>query len=120
MPSGIERLRYAWRLYRICRVLRIEPYAKTVSYILDDDDSILYGGRRCGKTTAVILDILVRRRAPTSHLADLRKPGYDMTLLHRDPDYEYITGARLFANSLLYAWALKCDVSGIKVGYKNF
>lgn len=120
MPSGIERLRYAWRLRRICRVLYIKIYPAVKAYVLDDDDSILYGGRRCGKTTAVILDILVRRRAPTSHLRDLRKPGYDMALLHRDPDYEYITGARQFANCLLYAWAFKCDISGIKVGYKNF
>ena len=74
----MKGLIYRWRLWRICRKLKIEPMKWQKDYVLGKLDRFCgpLAGRATGKTTAVILWGLVRKiktRDLTEQLA-LRDP----------------------------------------------
>lgn len=49
-----------WRLWRICRRLGIKPYSWQRDFVLGITDHLEYPpGRRTGKTTAVLLKLMV-------------------------------------------------------------
>ncbi len=50
-----ERTKAKIRLRRICKALGVEPYPEMVRYVIDRDETIFRGGRRNGKTLALII-----------------------------------------------------------------
>lgn len=64
-----ERTKAKIRLHRICKALGVEPYPEMVRYVIDRDETIFRGGRRNGKTLALIIDELV-----CSSMERLEKP----------------------------------------------
>ena len=63
-----ERTKAKIRLHRICKALGVEPYPEMVRYVIDRDETIFRGGRRNGKTLALIIDELVYKRIPPTLL----------------------------------------------------
>lgn len=77
-----ERTKAKIRLHRICKALGVEPYPEMVRYVIDRDETIFRGGRRNGKTLALIIDELVYKRIPPALL------GCPMECRFcKDPDY---------------------------------
>lgn len=107
----IKRMIARFRLWRICRAIGIKPYPQLKSYILNRNGEIFGGGRRNGKTTALIVDELVYKRVPPSLL------WCDFACRFcRDPDYWKIHGSeRWYANELKKA-VMMCESAGIDVG----
>lgn len=65
-----------WRLRRVCKKLGIKPYKWQEDYALGKITSTI-GGRRSGKTTAVMLWALIRKK---------RTPKEILASAYKDPD----------------------------------
>jgi hypothetical protein len=82
----VKGLIYRWRLWRICRKLKIKPMKWQKDYVMGKLDGF-YGpldGRRTGKTTAVILWGLVRKVKTKRIIEKLSMKDPDV---RREPDY---------------------------------
>ena len=77
-----ERTKAKIRLRRICKALGVEPYPEMVRYVIDRDETIFRGGRRNGKTLALIIDELVYKRVPPALFGCLMECRFC-----KDPDY---------------------------------
>ena len=108
----LECLKRSERFHRICEVLGIVPYDEVRDYVLKDEDKILFGRRMNGKTTAVLLDALVRERVPASF------PDCSIhSIFWSDPDFylaRYPRVMRWYKNELQNAVA-KCEAARINV-----
>lgn len=113
----IRRLiKKAWakyRLRRICKALGVKPYPKMVRYVINKDETIFSGGRRNGKTLALIIDTLVYKRVPPA----LFDCGIDCWFF-KDPDYWKMPARN---RERFYRWELKkavdnCEAKGIDIG----
>lgn len=97
----------AYKLSRICEAIGIKPYPWQRDFALGKTDILAYPpGRVTGKTTAVMLRIL---------LSDTRKPA-PTWIFHADPDY---TMAPMY-RSLWYVYeyrklGMKCLKAGLFV-----
>ena len=60
----------------------MEPYPEMVRYVIDRDETIFRGGRRNGKTLALIIDELVYKRVPPVLFGYLMECRFC-----KDPDY---------------------------------
>lgn len=108
-----ERTKAKIRLHRICKALGVEPYPEMVQYVIDRDETIFRGGRRNGKTLALIIDELVYKRIPPALL------GCPMECRFcKDPDYWKMPQMRRdrFYISELARAAQRCETAGIDVG----
>lgn len=108
-----ERTKAKIRLHRICKALGVEPYPEMVRYVIDRDETIFRGGRRNGKTLALIIDELVYKRIPPALL------GCPMECRFcKDPDYWKMPQMRRdrFYISELARAVQRCETAGIDVG----
>lgn len=76
MKKLIRDLVLRWRLWRVCKKLGIKPYKWQKDYALGKSTSTI-GGRRSGKTTAVMLWALIRKK---------RTPKEILASAYKDPD----------------------------------
>lgn len=76
MKKLIRGLVLRWRLWRVCKKLGIKPYKWQKDYALGKSQ-YLAGGRRSGKTMAVMLWALIRK---------VQRPGDIGYCAHKDPD----------------------------------
>lgn len=108
-----ERTKAKIRLHRICKALGVEPHPEMVRYVIDRDETIFRGGRRNGKTLALIIDELVYKRIPPALL------GCPMECRFcKDPDYWKMPQMRRdrFYISELARAVQRCETAGIDVG----
>lgn len=109
----IKKLWAKYRLRQICKALGVKPYPEIVRYVIDKDEAIFSGGRRNGKTLALIIDDLVYKRVPPA-LADCE---LDCRFC-KDPDYWKMLAR---SRERFYRWELKratnnCEAAGIDIG----
>lgn len=71
-----NRLVLRWRLWQVCKKLGIRPYKWQKDYALGKS-VYLAGGRRSGKTMAIMLWALIRKVKPSQVVAGC---------IHKDPD----------------------------------
>ncbi|MEY8386693.1 hypothetical protein AALC17_05235 [Oscillospiraceae bacterium 38-13] len=94
-----------FRLWRICKRLAINPYPWQKEFILGQSNNLWTYGRQTGKTTAVLLRLLVER--PVS---PLRVSG----ILAFDPDWDPKYMGRIQGyNSEYRSMCLKCRISPV-------
>lgn len=107
----MKRLIARFRLWRICRALGIKPYPQLKNYVLDRNAEIFSGGRRNGKTMAIIVDELVYKRVPPSLL------WCNMNCIFcRDPDYARVPMAERWHTYEIKRAIRICESAGIDVG----
>lgn len=107
----IKRLIAKFRLWRICKALGIKPSLQLKKYVLDRNKAIFGGGRKNGKTMAVIVDELVHKRVPPSLL------WCDMNCRFcLDPDYTRIHSAERWYTYEVKKAVQVCESAGIDVG----
>lgn len=111
MRRAIRRLWARWRLRRICKALDIKPYPVVEAYVLRKNKEVFAGGRRNGKTMAVILDELVYKRIPPS----LNDCGLHCRFC-RDKDYNGDRMRTGFYIEELKRAVRRCEEAGIDVG----
>lgn len=110
MKKAIRRM-WAWyRLRRICKALGIEPWPEVKAYVLDKKDCVFSGGRRSGKTMAVILDTLVYKRVQPAMVA-----CDGACKFCRDPDFGRSRYADRWYVQQLKEAARTCEAAGIEV-----
>ena len=108
-----ERTKAKIRLRRICKALGVEPYPEMVRYVIDRDETIFRGGRRNGKTLALIIDELVYKRVPPALFGCLMECRFC-----KDPDYwkmPRMSRDRFYISELMRA-VQRCETAGIDVG----
>ena len=108
-----ERTKAKIRLRRICKALGVEPYPEMVRYVIDRDETIFRGGRRNGKTLALIIDELVYKRVPPALFGCLMECRFC-----KDPDYwkmPRMSRDRFYISELMRA-VQRCEMAGIDVG----
>ena len=100
-----------WRLRKICRAIGVRPYQDVKDYVLEKKVKVLVGGRRSGKTTALILDALVYKRVPP----EIERCGMDC-IFCMDRDYNGTELRKMHYAQMLKRAVEMCEEEGIDVG----